>query len=212
MIRMVPAQRPFQSDVAASAVAMELDSNAVGSRAMETANETAPYQRTAIKSDNTSNQPIRRGGKLISSADCGSTSNPTIIAGTMMSTVSIPVAGIAIGGSVLARLPKFTAPRSNKMPAPSTVAVITLWTRAAARIPMTLIHVITRAAAMPMATKPTDTGAPNTVHRVPRRMDGNKYSIAVGKATDSNTHTVAYAMSNAQVQIKDQPGPSAARV
>ena len=77
---------------------------------------------------------------------------------------------------------------------------------------MTLIHVITTAAAMPMATNPTDTGASNTVQSVPRRMDGNKYSIAVGKATDSNTQTVAYAMSKAHVQIKDQTGPSAAWV
>ena len=65
---------------------------------------------------------------------------------------------------------------------------------------------------MPMATKPADTGAPNTVQRVARRIEGNKYSMAVGKATDSNTHTVAYAISNAQVQTKDQAGPNATRV
>ena len=44
------------------------------------------------------------------------------------------------------------------------------------------------------------------------RISGNRYSTAVGNATDSNRHTTAYAIRSAQVQTNDHPGPKAACV
>ena len=97
-ISAAPAHGPPQSAVAASAVATVEAARASASSARATPKEMAPYQATAMTRETISSHPIRFAGRSISSADCGRTSKPTMSAGTMMSTVRIPVAGISTRG------------------------------------------------------------------------------------------------------------------
>ena len=130
----------------------------------------------------------------------------------MMSTVRMPVAGMPMSGWALDQSPLPAAPVKRMTPASRMAPVMAVCTKAAVRMPMTLIQVMTTVAPTPIATKPRCTGASSTCHSVVMRISGNRYSTAVGSATDSNRHTTAYAISSAQVQTNDQPGPSAARV
>ena len=77
----------------------------VTGKAKPTAAEISTYHNTAQTTDRTSRRPIRCGGRSISSADCGITSKPTNIAGTIITTAKMPVAGLAIHGSALAADP-----------------------------------------------------------------------------------------------------------
>ena len=103
--------------------------------ALATANDTAPYHSTASPTENTSNTPIRRAGRSTSSADCGSTSKPTSMAGTMMSTVNIPTEGSAMKGRAVSMPPLVTAPAIRKTPAATIIPVTMFCTTAAVRMP-----------------------------------------------------------------------------
>ena len=131
----VPAQPPCQRRAAASAVAMLASPSAPGGMALATANDTAPYQSTARPTENTSRTPMRRAGRSTSSADCGSTSKPTSIAGTMMTTLRMPTRGVAKNGSAVATEPWMEAPPSSTTPDARIIAVTMVCTTDAVRMP-----------------------------------------------------------------------------
>ena len=186
-----PAEGWFHARVAASAVAIVEVASSAGGIVIDTANEIPAYHSTARTRDAISRIPIFRAGKSISSADCGITSKPTSIPGTIISTTRMPEMGIATGGfnrrfSVFA-----AAPTMSVVPARKMSAVTMVWIIAANRMPKMLMTVIRIALPTPIKTKPISTSDPRICHSEPIRMLGNRYSIAVGKATDSKRHTVA---------------------
>ncbi len=107
----------------------------------------------------------------------------------MIRTLRMPVAGEAIHGLALSVSPKTAAPLTRSNPASRISPMAALCRRAAALMPSTLTTVTTTALPAPTTTKPTSTSAPRTVHRVPMRIPGIRYSTAVGSAMDSNRHT-----------------------
>ena len=107
----------------------------------------------------------------------------------MMSTVRMPVAGSAMKGRARSSSPKLSAPVNSSIPDRKIIRAIRFCSRAAALMPSTLTTVMTMALPAPMRKKPKSTSASSTRHRVPMRMPGAKYSMAVGSATATNRHT-----------------------
>src|SRR5690625_7319040 len=73
----------------------------------------AIYQATAISTDKINNCPILLRGKLISSAACGITSNPTNMNGVIMTTVSKPTVPFSNNGSIFCIVPVAVLPVIN---------------------------------------------------------------------------------------------------
>lgn len=79
--------------------------------------------------------PMRRGGMLSSSADCGMTSNPTNRKGTTIITEKSPVAFVKSGSRLLTD-PPVPAPNTRRAPTSSRAPTTMVWTMPASFTPM----------------------------------------------------------------------------
>ena len=93
------------------------------------------YQRVAAATETMIITPMRRGGMLSSSADCGMTSKPTKRNGTTTITVKRPRASVK-RGSKFATEPPVPAPNTRRAPMTSSVATTIVCTMPASLTPM----------------------------------------------------------------------------
>ena len=186
-----PAQLSLNKAAAASAVGSDDSARSDSGRAIATAAITNAYQAIAIRMDITNNLPMDANGKSISSADCGMTSKPTNMNGTMTRTDSIPASPPLNNGAALSMSPATTAPDARPSPQRSTTMTTSTCNLAAVRMPRTLITIMAIAASAPVSTQVTLTSQPAIVQRYPLLNPGTRYSSTVGSATASNATTDA---------------------